>query len=93
MKNLLPKEIVLENPANYNDIKIKQHLYSLMLMYGYKTLAAEPRLLHGVVKPGEHTEILSDILIYFDDINTNNIEQQSFLKLIMLGMFEAGFFG
>lgn len=102
MTAILPKEFSLEQPAKYDEIKIRKELSTLIKAYGVEALTdTHMQLLVNVFADNrDHSELFWDIWCFILDdptmavIYTENTEENrdKFLKQLIIALFEAGYF-
>jgi len=86
----LPKEYLLHQPANYDEVKVMAWVKAIIKTYGFTFLYNDSFPFYNIVNKGEHLEIFTDIFRYLVDIK---VKEDEFIKHMHIALIDAGFFG
>ena len=94
MKLGIPKEYMLEQPAQYDEMRFRLHykgtrtVHSIMDIYEVRS-----KLFLSFFNNKEHRTIVTDIFKYVVDTVDDPEDEQKIFELFIFYMYEAGFFG
>jgi len=95
----IPRDLILENPANYDEFRFKTHLNGVMTVYSLQKIYDGNNKLYKsfFTRNPEHAEVAFFLLKHVIDTTEGTVNSVVFKdvvkKKLLLAMYEAGFFG
>lgn len=93
MKILTPKEYILENPANYDEVRFRLHYRGTRTVHNVQDLYhARSKLFLSFFQNKEHRTVALDIFRYVVD-TTDEDNEDLIMEKFVFALYDAGFFG
>jgi len=97
-KNSIPKELFLDTPGRYDEVRFRYHLIGVLTVYSFKDIhSGHDKLFKSFFVGQDHQSIAIEILKYIIDTLPENInilkDTELIKRKLILALYESGFFG
>lgn len=94
----IPKELFLETPGRYDEIRFHYHLIGVLTIYSFKDIySGHDKLFKSFFIGQDHQSIAIEILKYIIDTLPEHVNVLKDIEIIkrklILSLYESGFFG